>query len=72
MIGALINLIVYVLIFGILYWLLIYVIQTVPIPEPAARIIRLAVLVVAVIVIVLLLLQLLGGGGVGLPKINVQ
>jgi hypothetical protein len=74
MIGALINLIIYVLVFGILYWLLVYVIQTIPIPDPAARIIKLVVMVVAVIVIILLLLQMVGigggGGGLNLPKIT--
>ena len=75
MVGALINLIIYVLVFGILYWLLIYVIQTVPIPDPPARIIKLVVMVVAVIVIILLLLQMIGvggGSGLSLPKISVQ
>lgn len=74
MIGFLINLIIYVLVFGILWWLLNYVIATVPIPDPPARILKLVIVVVAVIVIVLLLLQMVGGGGIGfnLPKISVQ
>jgi len=72
MIGALINLIIYLLVLGILIWLVMYVIDAIPIPDPAGRMIKLAVMVVAVIVIILLLLQLIGMGGSGgfsLPKL---
>jgi hypothetical protein len=70
MIAALINLIVYLLVVGLLYWLVIYVIDTIPIPDPPARIIKIALMVLMVLVVILLLLQLLGAGaGLNLPKI---
>jgi hypothetical protein len=74
MISALITLIVYLLVIGLLYWLVIYVIDTVPIPDPPARVIKIALMVLMVLVIIALLLQLLGGGNVGmnLPQIKLQ
>ena len=73
MIGALVNLIVYLLIVGILIWLVIYVVDAIPIPQPLNRIIRVAVVVVAALIVILLLLDLLGvGGGLTLPKLAPQ
>jgi len=63
MIGALINLIIWLLIVGILLALVYYVLDAIPIPQPFNRIIRVVLVVVAVLVVVLLLLQLIGGGG---------
>jgi hypothetical protein len=73
MIGALINLIIYLLVLGILIWLVLYVVDAIPIPEPINRIIKVAVVVIAALVVILLLLQLLGvsgGGGLQLPKLT--
>jgi len=71
MIGLLINLIVYLLILGILYWLVIYVIDAIPIPDPPNRIIKIVLVVIIALVVIALLLQLLGlGAGLNLPKIG--
>jgi hypothetical protein len=70
MIPALINLIIWLLIVGILLALVYYVLDAIPIPQPFNRIIRVVLVVVAVLVVVLLLLQLIGGGGVQLPKLT--
>jgi hypothetical protein len=75
MIVALINLIVYLLILGLLYWLVLYVVDSIPIPDPPARIIKIALMVLMVLVIIMLLLQMIGmggGGGLNLPQIKVQ
>jgi hypothetical protein len=69
MIGALINLIIYLVILGILYWLLIYVVDNF-IPEPPARIIKVVGVVVIAIVAVMLLLQLVGVDMGGIPRIT--
>ena len=72
MIGAIINLIIYILILGILYYLFVYVVDQF-VPEPPQRILKVAAIVVFCIIIILLLLDLIGGiGGVNLPKINVN
>lgn len=71
MIAALINLIIYLLIFGVLFWLVIYVLDAIPVPQPLNRIIRIVLVVVACLIVILLLLQLVGIGssGMSLPKI---
>jgi hypothetical protein len=75
MIGALLSLIIYLLILGLLYWLVIWVIDSIPIPDPPNRIIKLVLGVVIAIVVILMLLNLLGigvGGDIHMPKVNVQ
>jgi hypothetical protein len=59
-IATLINLIIVLLVAGILLWLLYWLIDAIPIPDPPARFIRLAVVVIAVLVIVLVLLDFAG------------
>ena len=73
MISALVTLIIYLLVLGLLYWLVNYIIDTVPIPDPPARIIKIALMVIMVLVVVVLLLNLLGmGTGLDLPRIGVR
>ena len=70
MIPALITLIIYLLVLGLLYWLVIYVLDAIPIPDPPNRIIKIALMVLLVIVIIMLLLDLIGMGGIDLPRLN--
>ena len=74
MIPALINLIIYLLVAGVLIWLVLYIVDAIPIPQPFNRIIKLVITVLACLIVILLLLQVLGmGTGVGpLPKLTVQ
>jgi hypothetical protein len=71
MIPALINLIIYLLIIGILMALVYWLIDHIPIPEPINRIIKVAIVVVCALIVILLLLQLVGTSvnGLNLPKI---
>ena len=72
MVGAIINLIIYLLIIGILYYLFIYVVDQF-IPEPPQKMLKVAAIVVLCILIILLLLDLIGAGtGINLPKIGVD
>ena len=70
MIGALINLIVYLLVVGILIWLVLYVVDNIPLPEPFNRVVRVAVVVLGVLIIVLMILQLMGGVNFDLPTVR--
>jgi hypothetical protein len=71
MISALITLIVYLLVLGLLYWLVIYVLDTIPIPDPPNRIIKIALMVLMVLVIIVLLLNILGvGGDLHMPRLQ--
>jgi hypothetical protein len=69
MIGAIINMIIYLLVLGILYYLFVYVVDSF-IPEPPQKILKVVAIVVVCIVVILLLLQLLGSSGsFNMPKI---
>lgn len=72
MIGALINLIIYLLILGILYAIAVYVVDNF-IPEPPKRMVKVVLVVVIALVAVLLLLDLVGvDTGMNLPEVRVQ
>ena len=72
MLGALVNLIIYMLVLGIIYAIGEYVITNL-IPDPPARIIRVVLVVLIALAAIILLLDLIGvGGGIDLPKVNVQ
>jgi hypothetical protein len=71
MIGGFITLIIYLLVLGLLYWLVIYVLDTIPIPDPPNRIIKIALMVLMVLIIIVLLLNLIGlGGDLHLPRLT--
>ena len=72
MIGALITLIVYIIVLALLWWLINYVLDNFPLPEPANRLIRVAVTVAIVIIAVFLILGLFGVGGIeGVPRVRI-
>ncbi len=60
MIGQLINVLIYLLVIGIVLWLVIYVVDNVPIPEPFRGIIRVVAIVICGLVAILALLRLVG------------
>ena len=71
MIPALINLIVWLLVVGIIYWLVVWLIDSIPIPDPPARLIKIAMMVVMVLIVILLLLNLIGvQTGMDMPRLN--
>jgi len=71
MIGALITLVVYLLVLGVLWYLVDYVIGAIPVPDPPARIIRILLVVLFCIIIIVLLLNFIGvSTGVSLPKMG--
>jgi hypothetical protein len=70
MIAAIVTLIVYLLILGLLYAVAIYAIDNL-LPDPPARIIKVVLVVLIGIVAILLLLQLIGGvSDINLPKLQ--
>ena len=52
---------IYVIVLGLLAWLVFYILDTLPLPEPFGRIAKIIVVVIFVLILVLLLLQLVGG-----------
>ena len=71
MISALFTLIIYALVLGILFWLFDYLCATLPIPDPPARFVRIALVVVFALVFIALLLNLVGvSTGLDLPRLR--
>jgi hypothetical protein len=60
MISSLIYLVVYIIVVGLIMWLLNYLIDAVPLPEPFHRVAKVALLVIGVLIIILLLLNFIG------------
>jgi hypothetical protein len=61
MIETLILLVVYIVILGLVMWLLIYVVDMLPLPAPFGQVAKVVIMVVGVLILILLLLQLVGG-----------
>jgi glucan phosphoethanolaminetransferase (alkaline phosphatase superfamily) len=73
MIGGLISFIVWLLVVGILYLLVVWVVDSIPVPDPANRIIKLVVGVLIALVVIVMLLGLVGvGTGIDLPKVDLK
>jgi hypothetical protein len=60
MITALITFVVYLIVIGIIVWLLLFLIDAIPLPEPFHRVARVLIIVVSVLIVILLLLQFIG------------
>jgi hypothetical protein len=60
MIHSLVEFIIYLIILGVVVWLLLWLIDYVPLPEPFNRVGRVLVIVVGVLILILLLLNLAG------------
>jgi glucan phosphoethanolaminetransferase (alkaline phosphatase superfamily) len=73
MIGGLVSLIVWLLVVGILYLLVVWVIDSIPVPDPANRIIKLVLGVLIALVVIVMLLNLVGvGTGLDIPKVELK
>jgi hypothetical protein len=59
MIGVLIQLIIYLVIVGVIYWAVTTILGVIPLPDPIKRVIQVLCLVVLVLIIVFALLQLI-------------
>ena len=60
MIGALIHLVIILIVLGVIAWLLLYLIDAIPLPEPFNRVARILIIVVSVLIVILLLLNFVG------------
>lgn len=59
MIAALINLAVYLLIVGVIYWAVTQILAVLPLPAPIAQVIRVILIVILVLIVVYALLGLI-------------
>lgn len=62
MINQLIYLLIYVVCVGLLCWLIYWIVDAIPIPEPINRFIKIAVVVIGVIALILILLKVVPAG----------
>ena len=70
MIASLIHLVIFLIVAGVILWLLIYLIDSVPLFEPFRQVARTVVIVIGVLILILLLLQFLGVVDGGLPRLR--
>ena len=70
MIGALISLIIYLVILAVIWWLGNYALDTFPLPEPANRILRFALVVIIVLAALYVLAGVLGLEGLNVPRMR--
>jgi preprotein translocase subunit SecE len=69
MIGGLLTLVIYLVVLGLVFWLLDYLIRTIPLAEPFARIARIILIVLSVVIVIALLLSLVdGGASIRMPR----
>jgi len=72
MIASLVHLVIYLIVVGVILWLLLYLIDTVPMPEPFHRVARVVIIVVGVLIIILLLLNFVGLMDTGPPRLGLH
>lgn len=67
-IGNVVHIILYLIVVGCIFGLLLYLVNIAPVPEPWKTWLRFLVIALAVVIIIFFLLSLIGGGGV--PRIR--
>ena len=70
MITSLIYLVVYIVVVGVILWLLNYLIDNVPLQDPFRRIAKIALTVIGVLILILLLLNFVGVLDGGPPRLR--
>jgi hypothetical protein len=66
-IEGLIALAIYIIVIGLIVWLLLWAIQQVPLPAPFGQVARVLIIVIAVLIVCYLLLGLISSG---VPKLR--
>jgi len=73
MLGALISLVVYLIIAGLIYWAVTSIIAVIPLPEPIRTVINVVMIVILVLIVIYALLGLIGAvapmGGIHLGRL---
>jgi len=71
MIGAIFTLLLYALAFAVIWWAVDYTIAHLPVPNPPANFVRIAVVIIAALVFVMLILSFAGvSTGIDLPRLS--
>jgi hypothetical protein len=70
MIETLVYLVIYIVVLGLVLYLLDVLIQNVPMFEPFRAVARTVLMVLGCLILILLVLQLIGGGSFRLPRLT--
>ncbi len=70
MVAGLINLVVYLIVIGLVFWLLSYLVDTVPMQPQFRQVAKIALTVVGVLIIIVILLQFVGVADIGFPRLR--
>ena len=65
MIGALLSLVIYLIVVGLILWVLLYLVQNIPLPAPYAQVARVVIMVLGALILIVLLLNFAGIMDVG-------
>lgn len=66
--GTLVTLLVYLIVVALVWWVITYALENLPLPAPVQQFGKVIATVVVVILVVYAMLQLVGGGTLSLPK----
>jgi len=69
MITSLIHLVIMIVVLGLVMWLLLYIIDMVPLAEPFNRVAKVAITVIGVLILILILLDF-AGMGISSPRMR--
>lgn len=69
MLTSLVYLVIYIVVVGLVCGLLLYLIDTLGVPEPFHRLARAAVIIVGVLIVIFILLSLVDGAP---PKLSIK
>lgn len=69
MIATLLHLVIYLIVVGLILWLLMYIVDTVPMFSPFRQVARIVIIVIGCIILIYILLGMVGGTG-SLPKLS--
>ena len=74
MIGVLIQLIIWLIVVGVIYWAFTQLIGLVPLPAPIGQIIHVLLVIILVFIVLYAVLQVLGAVGVGggMPHFSIR
>lgn len=70
MITGLVMLVIYIIVLGLVIWLLSYLVDVIPLPDPFNRVAKIAIMVIGVLIVILLLLNFIGVLDGGPPRLG--
>lgn len=70
MISGLIALLLYIVVIGVVLWLALYIMNTLPMAEPFRQVGRTVIVVIGALILILLLMNFIGIVDSGIPRLR--